>query len=186
MEHLNIKYAADAAPLVTDRFSVQCYSSCARALPAAAEEWDLSQLLLEGQPVQRETVVSWLNAMSQHLNNEPMIGDDPETDRPARSMASLAQLLAFADAVGTSRGLLLAIDAQVSAGAPLVAEVQMGEQQLQLAADSYCCFSKDATLSMWCLHAGASTPQSWSQPPVQTKSSAVCSSLCSSWRPCCT
>jgi hypothetical protein len=132
------RLAADAddagCPLVADKLTLQCFSSCARVLPAAAEEWDLSQLLLDGQPVQRSTVVCWLNAISQQCDNKPMFTDQP--DSPARTMAGLAQLLAFADAVGTQEGLLAALDAQVSAAAALVAEVQLGEQQLQLAADS--------------------------------------------------
>jgi hypothetical protein len=56
-------------------------------------------------------------------------------------MAGLAKLLAFADAVGSITGLLKAIDVQAAA-APLVAEVPLGEQQLQLAADS-CYFVED-------------------------------------------
>ena len=51
---LRIKLAdADAQHLHADKLTLQCYSACARGLPAAAEEWDL--LLTEGQPVQRGT-----------------------------------------------------------------------------------------------------------------------------------
>jgi hypothetical protein len=147
MEQLNIKYAADAAPLVADRFCVQCYSSCARGLPAAAEEWDISQLLPEGQPVQRETVVCWLNSVYGIVEGENLEYQEPS---PSGSMAGLAQLLAFADAVGTSRGLLLVLDEKVSAAGSLVAEVQMGKQQLQLAADS-CHVFYDMPLELCCL-----------------------------------
>jgi hypothetical protein len=34
-------------------------SSCAEGLPADAQEWDLSQLRVEGEPVQRRTVVAF-------------------------------------------------------------------------------------------------------------------------------
>lgn len=111
-----------------------CYSSCARGLPAAAEEWDVSALLIEGQPVQRETVVAYINAISQHVNNEVVI-EEQHDSKPTRSMTALAQLLAFADAVGTSRGLLLALDWQVSAS-ELVAEVQLGDELVQLRGDA--------------------------------------------------
>lgn len=36
-------------------------SSCARGLPADAAQWDLSLLLVEGQPVHKQTVLSWVN-----------------------------------------------------------------------------------------------------------------------------
>ena len=61
---LRIKLAgASAEPIIADRCTLQCYSTCARGLPAAAEEWDLSQLLIEGQPVQRGTAVAYLNSV---------------------------------------------------------------------------------------------------------------------------
>jgi hypothetical protein len=129
---------------------VQFYSTCAGGLPAAAEEWDLSQLLLESQPVQRSTVVFWLNAISQHGDDKPMFDEQPAST--AHTMAGLAQLLAFADAVGTRRGLLLALDAQLSAAA-LVEKVQLGEQELQLAADSCYYFHESKPLDLRCFTA---------------------------------
>jgi hypothetical protein len=50
--------------------------------------------------------------------------------------------------------LLAALDAQVSAAAALVAEVQLGEQQLQLAADRCYFFAKDSPLDLKCSVAG--------------------------------
>jgi hypothetical protein len=42
--------------------SLSCaVSDSARGLPAAAEEWDVSGLLLDGQPFTRETVSCWLS-----------------------------------------------------------------------------------------------------------------------------
>jgi hypothetical protein len=138
--------------LEADRFGVQFYSSCAQGLPAAAEEWDLSQLLVEGQPVQHSTVVCWLHALTQHSNHEPLFGEQP--DSPPLAMRNLTQLLAFADAVGSITGLMRAVDAQVSAAATLVAEVQLGEQQLQLAVDKCYYFPDITPLQLWCIAAG--------------------------------
>lgn len=42
-------------------------SSCAEGLPADAQEWDLSQLLVEGDPVTKETAVAWLNSAYQRI-----------------------------------------------------------------------------------------------------------------------
>jgi hypothetical protein len=80
-----------------------------------------------------------------------------QPDSPAHTLAGLAQLLAFAEAVGTREVLLAAIDAQISAAAPLVAEVQMGEQQLQLPADSCYYFDCVKPLQLWCCSAGTGT-----------------------------
>lgn len=110
--------ATEPKPIIVDRTLLAAYSSCARGLPADATEWDVSQLVLLGQPVKRETVVKWLNAAYK-----PIHGDvyEHQHNNPASSMSGLAQLLAFADAVGSSRGLLLAFDTDAM---ELTADVQ--------------------------------------------------------------
>jgi hypothetical protein len=112
---LRIKLASsnetDSADIVADRFLLDFWSSCARGLPADAAEWDLSQLLVEGKAVERSTVVAWLNAAHQitHLKDF-----EQQQDNPAVNMTGLVELLGFADAVGSSRGLLHACLANLS------------------------------------------------------------------------
>lgn len=115
---------------MADRLTLQCYSTCARGLPATAEEWDVAGLQIEGG-LNRQTVVNFVNAISKHLNNEVLIAED-QNESPV-TMARLSSLLAFADAVGCSRGLLLALDAELAAG--VVAEVQCNQEPLQLNVD---------------------------------------------------
>jgi hypothetical protein len=122
-DSIAIRFAIDDQPITADRLMLQCYSSCARGLPAAAEEWDVSGLMVEGG-VQRQTVVDYVKAISKHLNNEVLIAEDDSEGPAAVTLARLARLLAFADAVGSSRGLLLALDAEAAAGR-LVTDVQL-------------------------------------------------------------
>lgn len=122
---------SDSDRLEADRAVLSAFSSCARDLPDAAAEWDVSGLVLEGQQVQRSTVVAWLNLSYKSIHGAPY-EDTPWADSLqsfVRSFTSLAQLLAFADAVGSSRGLLLALDKEA---APLAADVQLGERPVQL------------------------------------------------------
>jgi hypothetical protein len=57
-----------AEPLAPHRHIVQLFSLCAAGLPAQPGEdavWNLSNILIDGQPVSRATVVAWLNAAYQ-------------------------------------------------------------------------------------------------------------------------
>jgi hypothetical protein len=108
-EQLQIKLAAvdeGAAtaeePLVADRALLAAFSSCVRGL-STEEVWDISQLLVEGEPVQRQTVVAWLNIAYSQILMELF---EQQDIKPECSMTGLSQLLAFADSVGSSRGLL--------------------------------------------------------------------------------
>jgi hypothetical protein len=117
-----------ADPLMVDRTILAAFSSCIRGLPSEAEEWDISEILIEGQPVQRQTVVSWLNSAYSFALDEPFDQDA----QPERSMPGLAQLLAFADAIGSTKGLLRAcLSDLVAVYAPVTVEhtemVHMGE-----------------------------------------------------------
>lgn len=114
---------------------MQYWSSYAKGLPAEADEWDISQLLIEGQAVQLDTVNSWISLMNdladgqlfeQHLKKQKK--------QLCSSIHGLVQLLAFADAVGTKRRMLLALDAQLSAES-LTIHATLGGKELQLVAD---------------------------------------------------
>lgn len=50
-----------SSPIVEDAALVRLCSSCAGALPAEAATWDISNLLIDGQPVQHSTVIRWLD-----------------------------------------------------------------------------------------------------------------------------
>jgi hypothetical protein len=58
-EDIQIKVAA-GEPMSAESFVLRALSSCARALPADAAEWDVSGLLHDDQPFSRETVSCWL------------------------------------------------------------------------------------------------------------------------------
>jgi len=58
-DDLHIRLAdPEAEPLAADRIILSNFSTCVRGLPADATGWDLSQLVVEGQAVQRTTVVT--------------------------------------------------------------------------------------------------------------------------------
>jgi hypothetical protein len=61
--------ARHAEPLAPYCQIVQLFSQCAAGLPAKQAEddtaWDLGNVLIDGQPVARATVVAWLNACYQ-------------------------------------------------------------------------------------------------------------------------
>lgn len=64
--HISIRLA-DNITLSAKANILRSCSSCAEGLPADAEEWDLSQLLVEGDPVTKETAVAWLNSAYQRI-----------------------------------------------------------------------------------------------------------------------
>jgi len=133
---LHIKIS-DTDSLQADRAVLSAFSSCARNIPDAATEWDVSGLMLEGQQVQRSTVVVWLNLTYHSIHGAPYEETpwDGSLKCFVRSFTRLAQLLAFADAVGSSRGLLLSLDKEAL---PLAADVQLGERPVPLrSAESY-------------------------------------------------
>jgi hypothetical protein len=78
-------------------------------------------------------VVAWLNAAYQHTYQ----ADYEQQDNPARSMEGLYQLLAFADAVGTTKGVLQACCSQLQL---LQLHAQLGQTQVALLTDGtdYC------------------------------------------------
>jgi hypothetical protein len=135
-----------AALLEADRQVVCLFSGVARGLPDA-DEWDLSGLLVDGQPVSRETVVAWLNAAYQAAYEEDFEAQQ-KADNPACSMTGLYQLLSFADAVDSTRPVLKACCAQLQI---LQLHAQLGPKQLALETNGtgyY--FSKRTQLLMCC------------------------------------
>jgi hypothetical protein len=64
--HISIRLA-DNITLSAKANILRSCSSCAEGLPADAQEWDLSQLLVEGEPVTKGTVVAWLNSACQRI-----------------------------------------------------------------------------------------------------------------------
>jgi hypothetical protein len=122
--------AAEApAPLEAEAHLVRMYSAVARQLPET-EEWDLSGLLVDGQPVSRATVVAWLNAAYQHAYEADF---EQQDDSSASSAEGLYSLLAFADAVGSTKPLLKVCCA--AALDDLQLRVQLGQQEVQLKTD---------------------------------------------------
>ncbi|KAF6252957.1 hypothetical protein COO60DRAFT_477893 [Scenedesmus sp. NREL 46B-D3] len=95
---------AEHVTLEAEQLVVILFSSVARSLPAC-DEWDISGLLVDGRSVGRATVVAWLNAAYQHTYQADF---EAQPDDPACSVEGLYYLLAFADAVGTTKGLLQA------------------------------------------------------------------------------
>ncbi len=77
---------------------VRMASSVAKGLPPGSDEWDLSGLVIEGHPVGRSVVIAWLAAAYPELEGVEEAGEAPP----------LADLLAFADAVGSARHVLRA------------------------------------------------------------------------------
>jgi hypothetical protein len=127
---------------------LQTVSQCAAGLPDDAAEWDLSGLLIEGQPVSHGVVVAWLHAAMMCVHEEPFAGEAQQEPPLNCSAAGLAQLLAFADAVGSSRGLLHAC-------LPPLAQLQfwlrVGEQQEEVQLDVGAAYSwhGDDKLQLW-------------------------------------
>jgi hypothetical protein len=100
---------ADGDSLAADLVLVRACSSCARCLPADTNEWDLSGLLIDGTPVQRTTVEAWLSCVDTAVHGAVQSGSKPMCPKGALTdAAGLYQLLSFADAVGSSGGVLTA------------------------------------------------------------------------------
>jgi hypothetical protein len=97
-EDLSIKIAS-VPPLQADSLLVRSMCDSARGLPAAAEEWDVSGLLLDGQPFSRETISCWLSCVNSLVDGPAVLG--PLDIEQLSTVTGLTQVLAFADAVGS-------------------------------------------------------------------------------------
>lgn len=93
--------------------------------------------MIEGQAVERQTVVAWLNAAYNLADDEVF---EQQKENPAGKVAGLVQLIAFADAVGSSKRLMR----EVLSGAGLKCDVQLGDQlfTLNLLECGYCWFGE--------------------------------------------
>lgn len=105
---LRLKLANDGLnepPLQASLRLLRLGSSLARDLPPDTSTWDLSNLLIDGHAVSRHTVIAWLSIVYMQLEGETFPGADRS---PRPNAIELYQLLAFADAVGSIRGVLRA------------------------------------------------------------------------------
>jgi hypothetical protein len=126
-EMLGIKLAEEGRePLQAQLLVLLPMSQCVRSLPDKTE-WDLSSLLIDGQPVTRSTVVAWLNCAYKHI-----LDCDFEAQEVEQSAASLYQLLVFADAVGSQRVLMKACVAAHAENTRFVLELRQQELQLDI------------------------------------------------------
>lgn len=107
-DRLVIKLGAaenDSNPqLAADILTLRSCCSCCEGLPADAAVWDISSVLVGGTPVKRQTVVEWLNAVYSRLDDSCY---EEQKESEVQTMAALFELLTFADAVGSRRGILL-------------------------------------------------------------------------------
>lgn len=90
----------DRKPLQAPALLLRYHSSVCYGLPQECSEWDLTNLLIEGRPVERTAVVAWLNCVYQHDRGQPFQEQQPAY--ASTSAAELHRLLALADAVGSS------------------------------------------------------------------------------------
>jgi hypothetical protein len=102
---IRIRLATETEPPVTDRLRLLKFlSQCARCLPLATEEWDLSNLIINGQPVTRATIVAWLNCACQLIDSTDF--EAPPAPAAPATAHDLYNLLVFADAVESVKGLV--------------------------------------------------------------------------------
>lgn len=123
--------SADARALAANGHRIRSCSGLAADLPYEVNVWDLSNLRVAGsQLVKRETVVAWLNSIYRTISNSPY---EDQVD-VCRTATGLHELLAFADAVDTEPGILLACLRHLDHPG-LVIQAHMGDQLVQLSTD---------------------------------------------------
>lgn len=130
-----------SGPLVVNKHRI---CSCSKVAAALAEQgsgsgpliWDLGCLLVppHSLPVRRATVVAWLNSIYRAISSCDF-EEQTEDTYTSCTASSLIELLAFADAVDTERGILLSCLPD-----DLVIRSSLGDQAVQLLTDgrSYC------------------------------------------------
>ena len=127
---------SDGGPLNADSMLVQMLSQCARALPDK-KQWDLRELVIEGQPVSAKIVTKWLNRAYNLIH---CCDFDSSEEQTAPSAQDMYLLLAFADAVDTKKSLMEAI-AKHKLEAVIFA-VDVGQQHIELALNRICSFAR--------------------------------------------
>jgi hypothetical protein len=118
--------APDKPPLEAPLVLLRASCSCARGPPRDSDTWDLSNLLIDGKPVSRDTVTAWLNVVYTLHEDVPFEEVQPVA---AASATRLYQLLAFADAVGSSRGVVKACLVGLE---QLAFEVKVGDKEVKV------------------------------------------------------
>lgn len=118
---------ASGDPIEADSLLVRTSCDNARGLPAPADVWDVSGLLLDGQPFARDTVSCWLNCACSAVHGMAELNE--QDVQQLSTVAGLAQVLAFADAVGSYKGLCNAACSQLK---QLKFVVQLPVQVLEL------------------------------------------------------
>lgn len=106
---------------------LRTFSTCAEQLPADANAWDVSGLLLNSQPFSRAAVQCWLHCAHSHLHGPTEL--NAEDLEQLSTATTLHEVLAFAHAVGSCEGMLQAACHQLHA---LKFVVQLPEQTLEL------------------------------------------------------
>jgi hypothetical protein len=118
---------AEGEPLPAQSFLLRTFSAVARALPADAEQWDVSGLLYDGQqPFSRATVQCWLACARSCTGMGELGAEDIEQLSTAKG---LHEVLSFAQAVGPAPALLQAACSQQGA---LVIALKAEQQTLRL------------------------------------------------------
>jgi hypothetical protein len=125
---------------------VKCMSACACNLPADAPEWDLSGLLVDGQPVSLSIVKAWLGAVYKQLGEEQYW---LALDTTSQEMEGLYQLLRFADAVGSRQCVLQACLAHVD---ELLLNVSCDNRRITVMAGALSWHVVDDSMQLGILH----------------------------------
>lgn len=125
-EDLQIKVAS-GQPLPIKSLVARTFSSCAEQLPASAQEWDVSGLLLDSEAFSHDTIKCWVDCAYCALYGQAELDDDDI--QQLSTVKGLQQVLAFAHAVGSAECVLAAACSQVSS---LKVVVQLPEQTLEV------------------------------------------------------
>ena len=135
---------ASGEPFKAGSSVLRTFSDSARGLPANSEEWDVSGLLLDGQPFSRDTVSCWLSSAHSAVDGLEELG--PQDIQHLSTVTGLTQVLGFADAVGSCVSLLKAACSQLQ---QLKFVVQLPEQVLELSVTGRAYFWLDKQLSRY-------------------------------------
>jgi hypothetical protein len=100
---LHIKVACGTS-LPAHRELLQFHSTCVKGLPAGADVWDVSGLLIDGRPAPAAVVAAWLEAAyaGSSYYDHGAAGEIVRAGGEEEAVDPLSLLL-FADAVGSSR-----------------------------------------------------------------------------------
>jgi hypothetical protein len=135
----------DGRPLQAKSLLVRGLCDIAEGLPAAADTWDVSGLLLDGQPFSGNTVSCWLSCAHSAIHGLEELR--PQEIQQLSTVTGLTQVLAFANAVGSYAALCKTACSQLQ---QLKFVVQLPEQMLELPVVGYT-YRWEAQSPMVCL-----------------------------------